>query len=276
MATLKLGLDPKVKAQVEKALAPFADSFEDSDAFTLLFIGELRTSERSQKVIDGGETVKVRVITAHPVTGEAAHHVRRAARAAWAARSIRGEVQEGGNLFADGMAIELDPNAIEQLAGLWGFEQYATVRVGVEYWLEALRKLGALNPAKTSPDRYAADLKVIIDGLQSVLDGTAAPDAPDAPEYLALTADREDVPLSPEQAKRQVEEMIEEAEIVCDAILTVEAPGGALGFLVRCQLDEHGYDVDHSGMGEDGEQYTWPNPAPEGAQGDGPQAGEQE
>jgi hypothetical protein len=270
-----MGLDTKVKAQVEKALTPFAQAFEDSDAFTLLIIGELRTSERSQKVIDGGETVKVRLITAQPVTGEAAHHVRRAARAAWAARNMRGAVHEGGNLFADGQAIDLDPSAIEHLAGLWSWEEYSRIKVGVEHWLEALRKLANLNPSQTSPDRYAADLKVIVDGLQATLDASPEqPDAPEVPEFHALTDHVESIVLSPEQAKARAEELIEDAQIVCGAVLTVSGPGG-LGFLVACQLDEHGHDEDHAGMGEDGESYQWPNPAPPIVE-DEPQAGGQE
>jgi hypothetical protein len=270
---LKLGLDTKLKAQAERALAPLAQTFQDSDAFHLLIIGELQTSERGQKVLDGGESVKVRLVTVHPVTGEAAWHVRRAARAAWAARNMRGEVHEGGDLFEDGQTVDLDPEAVEQLAGQWAWVEYSRIKVGVEYWLEAVRKLATLNPATTSPDRYAADLKVVVDGLQALLDGSPdAPDAPDVPEHHAITATAEDILMSPEQAKARAQELIEDAEIVCSAVLTVEGPGG-LGFLVSCQLDEHEYGVDHAGMGEDGEGYEWPNPAPKHVD-DEPQAGE--
>jgi hypothetical protein len=273
---LKLGLDSALKAQAERALLPFAQAFQDSNGFTLLIVGELRTSERTEKTIDGGETVKVRLITLHPVTGEAAWHVRRATRAAWAARNMRGQVHEGGDLFADGQAIDLDPDAVEQLLGQWAWEEYSRLKVGAEYWLEALRKLGSLNPAQTSPDRYAADLKVIVDGLQAVLDASPEPpDAPDAPEYHALTVDVEDLaPMTPEQAKQRAEELIEEAQIVCGAVLSVALPNG-IGFVVTCQRDEHEYGFDgdgHSGIGEDGELYVWPNPAPRSA-ADEPQAG---
>lgn len=274
--TLRLKLDTALKAQTERALAPFAEAFQDSDGFTLLIVGEFRTSERGEKVIDGGETVKIRLITAHPVTGEAAHHVRRATRAAWAARNMRGEVHEGGNLFVDGQAIDLDPQAVEQLLGMWAWEEYSRIKVGIEYWLEALRKLGALNPAQTSPDRYAGDLKVIIDGLQAVLDASPEqPDAPDVPEHHAVTATVEDLaPMTPAQAAQRAEELIEEARIVCGAVLSVALPNG-IGFVVTCQRDEHGYGFDgdgHSGMGEDGDMYVWPNPAPRSA-ADDPQAG---
>jgi hypothetical protein len=272
---LKLGLDTKLKAQAERALLPFAQAFQDSNGFTLLVIAELRTSERGEKVIDGGESVKVRLITLHPVTGEAAWHVRRAARAAWAARNMRGEVHDGGNLFADGQAIDLDPDAVEQLLGMWAWEEYSRIKIGVEHWLEALRKLGALNPAQTSPDRYHDDLKVIVDGLQATLDASPEqPDAPDAPEHHALTATVEDVQMTPEQAKARAEELIEEAQIVCGAVLTVALPNG-IGFVVACQRDEHDYGFDengHAGMGEDGELYVWPNPAPRTA-ADEPQSG---
>lgn len=272
--TLKLGLDPKLMAQAVRALEPFARAFQDSDAFTLLIIGELRTGARDQKVIEGKETVKPRLITVHPVTGTAAHHVRRAARAAWFARNMRGDVHEGGNLFVDGQAVDLDPQAVEQLAGQWAWEEFARLRIGVAYWLEALQKLGALNPDQTSPIRYHDDLKVIIAGIEAALGGAEGPSAPDAPEYHALTQGVED--LGGPSDAQVAEQLIVDAEIVCGAVLTVAGPGdGQLGFIVTCQRDEHDYGDGadaHAGIGEDGELWTWPNVAPPTVP-DEPQAG---
>jgi hypothetical protein len=272
VSTVKVKLDTALKAQPDRALSPFADAFHDSDAFTLLFVGELRTSERTEKVIDGGEAVKVRVITAHPVTGPAAHHLRRATRAAFYARNIRGEMAEGGNLFHDGPVVDLDASAMENLAGLWAWEEFARLRISVGHWLEALRKVGALNPAQTSPDRYRDDILVITEGLEAALAGVPEPDVPDAPEHHALTATVEDVARS---AAQVAQDLIEDAEIVCGATLLVTGPGDLGQFVVTCQRDEHPYGEDgdaHAGLGEDGELYTWPNPAPADAT-DEPQSG---
>jgi hypothetical protein len=258
---IKLKLDTTLKAQPDRALEPHTQRFYDSPAYTVLVVGELRQSEFTNKTIDGGEVVKVRLITAHPVTGAAEDHVRKATRAAFYANNIGGEVHEGGHLFADGQAVDLDPSALPHLAGRWGFEEFARLRVGVEYWLEALRKVGALNPERTAGSRYRDDIRLIIAGLEAAVKGAPQPDAPDAPEWHAITADVEDIPA--QDAVRDDGDDIVDATIYCGAVLEVTGPGELEGFTVTCDLADHEYGTDHRGTGFDRRVYEWPNPAPD-------------